>query len=158
MWKLISFLLHSVVALASRLFSILSRIWLLRHYSFILSFSRIWLLRLFRAQCQFSPVFDWYVNLISHAFSAFSCIGLLCWYLTYSQFSTSFDYNIPHTARSPFSPFSPVFNFFFSISRIPSFLPYSIIFIPYSIFTLVSRVFSVFSCIQFLRWYLAKRR
>lgn len=118
-------------------------------------FSRIWLLRLFRAQCQFSPVFDWYVNLISHAFSAFSCIGLLCWYLTYSQFSTSFDYNIPHTARSPFSP---VFNFFFSISRIPSFLPYSIIFILYSIFTLVSRVFSVFSCIQFLRWYLAKRR
>ena len=80
-------------------------------------FSRIWLLRLFRAQCQFSPVFDWYVNLISHAFSAFSCIGLLCWYLTHSQFSTSFDYNIPHIARSPFSL---VFNFFFSISRIPS--------------------------------------
>ena len=118
-------------------------------------FSRIWLLRLSRAQCQFSPVFDWYVNLISHAFSAFSCIGLLCWYLTHSQFSTSFDYNIPHIARSPFSP---VFNFFFSISRIPSFLPYSIIFILHSIFKLVSRAFSVISCIQFLRWYLAKRR
>ena len=85
--------------------------------------------------------------LISHAFSAFSCIA----------FSVFNFIRLQHSAYCAFSVFSCI-HFFFSISRIPSFLLYSIIFILHSIITLVSRAFSVFFCIQFLRWYLAKRK
>ena len=62
---------------------------------------------------------------------------------------------------------SPVLDCCVGILRILSFQLHSIVtfrilrvlrFLLYSIFTLVSRAFSVFSCIQFLRWYLAKRR